>query len=122
MNLQIFDVKNLQIINVESKGIEELIPIYKTDIGKSVIKARDLHEALEIPIRYNDWVKTVTKGREYKLRKELFQKKEGKRWVTRNITNYILELKVARDITRLRFTNSSKSIYYYLDIVEKRIK
>lgn len=113
---------NLQLINVESKGIEELISIYKTDIGKPVIKARDLYEALEIPIRYNDWVKAVTKGRRYKLGKELFQKKEGKRWVTRNITNYILDLKTARDITRLRFTNSSKSIYYYLDIVEKRIK
>lgn len=38
---------------------QDLIPTYKTDKGILVVIGRDLHDALGIPTRYNDWFKRM---------------------------------------------------------------
>ncbi len=38
---------------------QDLIPTYKTDKGVLVVIGRDLHDALGIPTRYNDWFKRM---------------------------------------------------------------
>lgn len=94
-------MNNLELtkVDIEGKGIKELIPVYETTEGKKVVDGRALWEKLKIQKDFSDWIK---------IQLELVQSEEGKTHTTLkgNCTTaqpnapieYILTLNIAKEI------------------------
>lgn len=86
-------------VDIESKGIKELIPVYETSEGKKVVDGRELWEKLKIQKDFSDWMK---------VQLELVDSEEGKTHTTLkgNCTTmrpnapieYVLTLNIAKEI------------------------
>ena len=78
----------------------ELLPVYTTDLGHKVVKARELHKFLKVKERFNDWFNRkvgehkLSDGQHYCLFTEIsVNKKAG-----RKALEYIFKLEVGKKI------------------------
>ena len=105
----------------------ELIKIAKDENGNSVVSGRDLHEFLEVQTKYLDWFNRMieygfTENVDFSTINELSQKKEGSRFVKRNIVNHALTLDMAKEISMIQRTEKGKQARQYFIEVEKEYK
>ena len=105
----------------------ELIKITKDDNGNSVVSGRDLHDFLEVQTKYLDWFNRMieygfTENVDFSTINELSQKKEGSRFVKRNIVNHALTLDMAKEISMIQRTDKGKQARQYFIDVEKAYK
>lgn len=105
----------------------ELIKITKDDNGNSVVSGRDLHDFLEVQTKYLDWFNRMieygfTENVDFSTINELSQKKEGSRFVKRNIVNHALTLDMAKEISMIQRTEKGKQARQYFIDVEKAYK
>lgn len=105
----------------------ELIKIAKDDNGNSVVSGRDLHDFLEVQTKYLDWFNRMieygfTENVDFSTINELSQKKEGSRFVKRNIVNHALTLDMAKEISMIQRTEKGKQARQYFIEVEKEYK
>ena len=105
----------------------ELIKITKDDNGNSVVSGRDLHDFLEVQTKYLDWFNRMieygfTENVDFSTINELSQKKEGSRFVKRNIVNHALTLDMAKEISMIQRTEKGKQARQYFIAVEKEFK
>lgn len=105
----------------------ELIKITKDDNGNSVVSGRDLHDFLEVQTKYLDWFNRMieygfTENVDFSTINELSQKKEGSRFVKRNIVNHALTLDMAKEISMIQRTEKGKQARQYFIEVEKAFK
>lgn len=107
--------------------MNELIKITKDDNGNSVVSGRDLHDFLDVQTKYLDWFNRMieygfTENVDFSTINELSQKKEGSRFVKRNIVNHALTLDMAKEISMIQRTDKGKQARQYFIEVEKAYK
>lgn len=105
----------------------ELIKITQDENGNSVVSGRDLHDFLEVQTKYLDWFNRMieygfTENVDFSTINELSQKKEGSRFVKRNIVNHALTLDMAKEISMIQRTEKGKQARQYFIEVEKAFK
>lgn len=105
----------------------ELIKITKDVQGNSVVSGRDLHDFLEVQTKYLDWFNRMieygfTENIDFSTINELSQKKEGSRFVKRNIVNHAITLDMAKEISMIQRTEKGKQARQYFIEVEKAFK
>lgn len=105
----------------------ELIKITQDENGNSVVSGRDLHDFLEVQTKYLDWFNRMieygfTENVDFSTINELSQKKEGSRFVKRNIVNHALTLDMAKEISMIQRTEKGKQARQYFIEVEKEYK
>jgi anti-repressor protein len=102
--------------------MNELIPIrYDNDVP--TVSGRELHAALEIETRYNDWFPRMCEygfieNEDFNLL--IFEKVqiEGKREVTRSHIDHVLTIPMAKEISMLQRNEKGRTIRKYLIAVE----
>ena len=105
----------------------ELIKITQDENGNSVVSGRYLHDFLEVQTKYLDWFNRMieygfTENVDFSTINELSQKKEGSRFVKRNIVNHALTLDMAKEISMIQRTEKGKQARQYFIEVEKAFK
>jgi anti-repressor protein len=105
----------------------ELIKIAKDENGNSVVSGRDLHEFLGVQTKYLDWFNRMieygfAENVDFVTINELSQKKEGSRFVKRNIVNHAITLDMAKEISMIQRTEKGKQARQYFIEVEKAFK
>lgn len=107
--------------------MEELIKVTKDGNGNSVVSGRKLHDFLEVQTKYLDWFNRMieygfTENIDFSTINELSQKKEGSRFVKRNIVNHAITLDMAKEISMIQRTEKGKQARQYFIEVEKAYK
>lgn len=104
--------------------VEELIPIYTTDIGIKVVNARELHSSLEVKKDFSSWIKSYLKNYKEASIKEINDfdyfsfvipaaKQKGKK------IEYILTLDTAKEIAMMSRCEKGQMIRRYFIEIEK---
>lgn len=100
-----------------------LIPI-NYDGEQPTVSARDLHEALEINTRFNDWFSRMTEygfenGVDFNLLKNEKVRLEGNREVKRDIMDYQISVDMAKQICMIQRSEKGKQYRQYFIDLEK---
>ena len=99
----------------------ELVPVYGTDTGEKVVYGTELHEALGIKTRYNDWIKRRLDDCEA-VENEDFEA------FTQNLVNggrtkdYVIKLDTAKEMAMLERNEKGKQVRRYFIQIEKKYK
>ncbi|WP_375708654.1 phage antirepressor KilAC domain-containing protein [Streptococcus dysgalactiae] len=101
--------------------MEELINITVNDNQEPVVSGRDLHKALEIKTKYNDWLKRMI---DYGFEENqdfvaIAQKRVTAQGNQTEYTDHILKLDMAKEIAMLQRNEKSKQVRKYFIQVEK---
>lgn len=107
--------------------MKELIKVVKDEQGNSVVSGRDLHYFLKVQTKYLDWFNRMieygfTENVDFSTINELSQKKEGSRFVKRNIVNHAMTLDMAKEISMIQRTERGKAARQYFIAVEKEFR
>lgn len=100
-----------------------LIPI-NYDGEQPTVSARDLHEALEINTRFNDWFSRMAEygfenGVDFNLLKNEKVRLEGNREVKRDIMDYQISVDMAKQICMIQRSEKGKQYRQYFIDLEK---
>lgn len=101
--------------------MEELIKIKKSQGGKSVINARDLHEFLKVKTRFNDWISN-------QIRDFDFIENQDYCTLTKNLVNggklkeYAITIDMAKELSMLARSDKGKQARKYFIDCEKKLK
>lgn len=100
-----------------------LIPI-NYDTEQPTVSARDLHEALEINTRFNDWFSRMAEygfenGVDFNLLKNEKVRLEGNREVKRDIMDYQISVDMAKQICMIQRSEKGKQYRQYFIDLEK---
>lgn len=101
--------------------MEELINITVNDNQEPVVSGRDLHKALEIKTKYNDWLKRMI---DYGFEENqdfvaIAQKRVTAQGNQTEYTDHVLKLDMAKEIAMLQRNEKSKQVRKYFIQVEK---
>lgn len=101
--------------------MEEIIKINQNEQGEAQVSARDLHEALNVKARFNDW---ITRMIEYGFSEGVdfysFLSKTSNRG--RPSVEYNLTISTAKEIAMLQRNEKGKQVRNYFIQVEERYK
>ncbi len=108
----------------EVKTNNQLVPVQENDNGEVVIRGRQLHQVLEIKTEYAKWFSRMT---EYGFEENIdFNsvkidevRLEGNRQVTRQVTDHIISLDMAKEISMIQRSEPGKKARQYFIQVEK---
>lgn len=99
----------------------ELVPVYKTSTGQKVVYGTELHKALDVKSRFNDWVRNrlndcdAVENEEYEtVTKKLVSGGKTK--------EYIIELDAAKEMAMLERNEKGKQVRRYFIQIEKKYK
>ena len=100
-----------------------LIPI-NYDGEQPTLSSRDLHEALEINTRFNDWFSRMAEygfenGVDFNLLKNEKVRLEGNREVKRDIMDYQISVDMAKQICMIQRSEKGKQYRQYFIDLEK---
>ena len=104
--------------------MNELIKITTNEVGEPTVLGRELHEFLGVTTRYNDWFPRMveygfTEGKDFNLLKNEQVRFEGNREVTRELTDHLLTIDMAKEICMIQRTEVGKQARQYFIQVEK---
>lgn len=110
--------------NIEIFKDEQLIPLREDQLGEIAVSGRQLHEFLQVDSKYQDWIKRMIEYGfiekvDYISVVEPSQKKEGSRFVTRDLEDHILKLDMAKEIAMIQRNEKGKQARQYFIQVEK---
>lgn len=103
--------------------MNELLKI-NYEAEQPTVSARDLHEALEINTRFNDWFSRMAEygfenGVDFNLLKNEKVRLEGNREVKRDIMDYQISVDMAKQICMIQRSEKSKQYRQYFIDLEK---
>lgn len=99
----------------------DLVPIYTTDTGEKVVYGRELHKALDVKSRYNDWIRNRLNECDA-MENECFQT------LTKNLVSggkekdHIIKLDTAKEMAMLERNDKGKQVRRYFIEVDKKYK
>ena len=101
--------------------MNELINVTLNDNHEPVISGRQLHEALEVKTRYNDWFNRMTEygfieNQDYLA---ITQKRVTAQGNSTNQVDHIIKLDMAKEIAMIQRTERGKQVRQYFIQVEK---
>jgi anti-repressor protein len=101
--------------------MNELINITLNDNHEPVVSARQLHEALDVKTRYNDWFNRMTEygfieNQDYLA---ITQKRVTAQGNSTNQVDHIIKLDMAKEIAMIQRTERGKQVRQYFIQVEK---
>lgn len=104
--------------------MNELITITTNEVGEPTVLGRELHEFLGVTTRYNDWFPRMveygfTEGKDFNLLKNEQVRFEGNREVTRELTDHLLTIDMAKELAMIQRTEKGKQARQYFIQVEK---
>lgn len=108
-------MQNLTVIE------SELVPVYVTDKGEKVVYGTELHAALSVKSRFNDWVRNRLSDCEA-IENENYES------LTKNLVSggqakeYIIKLDTAKEMAMLERNEKGKQVRRYFIQVEKKYK
>lgn len=112
--------KNLIKIDIESKGIEELVSVYETLEGNKVVIGRELYDFLNIKSEFRNWIKNRINDCE--LEENIDYIIDGKNLPANQKKEYILTLDSAKEMAMLERNEKGKEYRRYLIQVERIFK
>ena len=103
--------------------MNELLKI-NYEAEQPTVSARDLHEALEINTRFNDWFSRMAEygfenGVDFNLLKNEKVRLEGNREVKRDIMDYQISVDMAKQICMIQRSEKGKQYRQYFIDLEK---
>ena len=101
-----------------------ITPITDEASGDIRISGRQLHMALDVTTRYNDWIPRMcaygfTEGQDFNLLKNEQVQNEGGREVRRTIIDHLMTLSMAKEIAMLQRTDKGKEVRRYFIQIEE---
>lgn len=101
--------------------MNELISVTLNDNHEPVVSARQLHEALDVKTRYNDWFNRMTEygfieNQDYLA---ITQKRVTAQGNSTNQIDHIIKLDMAKEIAMIQRTERGKQVRQYFIQVEK---
>ena len=101
--------------------MNELINVTLNDNHEPVVSARQLHEALEVKTRYNDWFNRMTEygfieNQDYLA---ITQKRVTAQGNSTNQVDHVIKLDMAKEIAMIQRTERGKQVRQYFIQVEK---
>lgn len=101
--------------------MNELINVTLNDNHEPVVSARQLHEALDVKTRYNDWFNRMTEygfieNQDYLA---ITQKRVTAQGNSTNQVDHIIKLDMAKEIAMIQRTERGKQVRQYFIQVEK---
>ncbi|MFZ7333622.1 phage antirepressor KilAC domain-containing protein [Streptococcus pluranimalium] len=101
--------------------MNQLITVTLNDNQEPVVSGRDLHKALEIKTKYNDWLKRMI---DYGFEESqdfvaIAQKRVTAQGNQTEFTDHVLKLDMAKEIAMLQRNDKSKQVRKYFIQVEK---
>lgn len=101
--------------------MNELINVTLNDNHEPVVSGRQLHEALEVKTRYNDWFNRMTEygfieNQDYRA---ITQKRVTAQGNSTNQVDHIIKLDMAKEIAMIQRTERGKQVRQYFIQVEK---
>lgn len=106
------------------KTNNQLVPVQENENGEVVVSGRMLHKALEVKTKYKDWFPRMTEygfveGEDFNPLKIEQVRLEGNRHVSRQATDHIISLDMAKEISMLQRSEPGKKARQYFIQVEK---
>lgn len=106
------------------KTNNQLVPVQENEHGEVVVSGRMLHQALEVKTQYKDWFPRMTEygfieGQDFNPLKIEQVRLEGNRHVTRQVTDHIISLDMAKEISMIQRSEPGKKARQYFIQVEK---
>lgn len=106
--------------------MNELLKI-NYEAEQPTVSARDLHEALEINTRFNDWFSRMAEygfenGVDFNLLKNEKVRLEGNREVKRDIMDYQISVDMAKQICMIQRSEKGKQYRQYFIDLEKSLE
>lgn len=103
---------------------EQLIPVNVDSPDRITVSVRDLHAALEVETRFNDWFRRMCEygfesGRDFNLLKIERVQLEGSREVTRTVDDAEITIEMAKEICMLQRSEKGKQARQYFIQLEK---
>lgn len=108
-------MQNLKVIE------NELVPVYETSTGEKVVYGTELHAALDVKSRFNDWVRNRVADCEA-------VENEDYETFTKNLVSggqakeYIIKLDIAKEMAMLERNEKGKQVRKYFIAIEKKYK
>lgn len=104
--------------------MQEFIKINMTNAQQPTVSGRELHQALGIETRYNDWFRRMceygfTEGEDFNLLKNERVQMEGSRCVKREVIDHQLTIDMAKELCMIQRTDIGRRIRQYFIRVEK---
>ena len=104
--------------------MNELIKITTNEVGEPTVLGRELHEFLGVKTLYKDWFPRMveygfTEGKDFNLLKNEQVRFEGNREVSRELTDHLLTIDMAKEICMIQRTEVGKQARQYFIQVEK---
>lgn len=101
--------------------MNELINVTLNDNHEPVVSGRQLHEALEVKTRYNDWFNRMTEygfieNQDYRA---ITQKRVTAQGNSTNQVDHVIKLDMAKEIAMIQRTERGKQVRQYFIQVEK---
>lgn len=101
-----------------------LIPLTTDSQGVQAVLGRDLHNFLDVRVRYNDWFSRMTEygfisGEDYVLKNEYVLGANGRKYEQ---SNHVISLDMAKELAMIQRTDKGKQARRYFIEVEKRAK
>ena len=99
---------------------QELIPVTENELNEVVVSGRDLHEFLEIGTEYKKWMSRMI---EYGFEENIDYARVSQKSLTlggaQNITEHILKLDMAKEISMIQRNDKGKQARQYFLQIEK---
>ena len=104
--------------------MNELINVSYDNADRPTVSGRELHKALEVKTAYKDWFPRMceygfTEGEDFNSLKNEQVRTEGKRQVTREITDHQLTISMAKEICMIQRSEKGKQFRQYFIKVEE---
>ena len=101
----------------------ELLPIKYSDADEPMVSARELHKALGVAHRFNDWINTNKKmfveNEDYTTVPVLVEVQNNGGVQTRELNDYLLKIETAKHLCMMSRTEKGKEIRQYFIELEK---
>ncbi|PKF30292.1 oxidoreductase [Macrococcoides caseolyticum] len=106
------------------KTNNQLVPVQENENGEVVVSGRMLHKALEVKTQYKDWFPRMTEygfveAEDFNPLKIEQVRLEGSRRVSRQVTDHIIKLDMAKEISMIQRSEPGKKARQYFIQVEK---
>lgn len=104
--------------------MNDIIKVNYDNADRPTVSGRELHEALGIKTAYKDWFPRMceygfTEGKDFNLLKFERVQNEGEREVTREITDHIISLDMAKELCMIQRSEIGKRFREYFIEIEK---
>ena len=116
-------LKNIKIKSERDEKLNELLTVKYDEYDEPVVSARELHKALGVSHRFNDWMNTNKKlfieNEDYTTVPVLVEVQNNGGIQTRKLNDYLLKIETAKHFCMMSRTEKGKEIRQYFIDVEK---